>query len=393
MTDYAAPAPASDPLYLPSLWDFAPGMTYVNHGAFGGVPSTVRAERRYWQEQIDANPMGFFRRRMAKELDRSRSAIARFLGSDEQGVALTQNTTTGVATVLASLKLLPGDRILVTDHIYETIKYNAELTARRTGAVVDEVSVPLAANDDECVVAILDGVRSETKYALLDHISSATAKLFPIARLTAALHERGVQVIVDAAHGPGSVPVKLDTLGADYWVGNIHKWAGAPRGTAGLYASPERRADLKSFPLSWRESEGFPYAFSNVGGLDQAAWLAAPAGIEFFEELGWDAVRRRNNALVHTGQLLIAEAIGASLEGMPGEDAGEYPLPMRLIPLDNVRGDGGVCAALTDRLALEHSVECPVTAWNGRALLRICAQLYNCQADYERVADALNELL
>jgi isopenicillin-N epimerase len=394
MTDLAASPPAVNPLYLPDLWEIAPGaMTYVNHGAFGRVPLTVKAERRSWQELIDANPMGFFRRRAASELDRSRLAIARFLGSDDQGVALTQNTTTGIATVLASLPLGHGDRILVTDHIYGAVRWNADLAALRTGAVVDEVAVTLPASDDEAVEAILGGVREGTKYALLDHISSATAKIFPIERIIAELHERGVKVIVDAAHAPGSLPVNLGTLGADYWAGNIHKWAGAPRGTAGLYAGPELRADLKPIPLSWREPEGFPNSFSNVGTVDQTAWLAAPAGLDFFEKLGWDAVRNYNNTMARTGQLLIAEAIGASLEGMPGEGVDDYPLPMRLIPLDSVPGDEAVCAALTDRLAQEYLIECPVTPWNGRALLRISAQLYNSVACYERVAQALQDLL
>ena len=394
MTDLAAPPPAVNPLHLPDLWDAAPGgLTYVNHGAFGRVPLTVRAERRAWQELIDANPMDFFRRRAGDELDRSRLAIARFLGSDDQGVALTQNTTTGIATVLAALPLGPGDRILVTDHIYGAVRWNTDLAARRAGAIVDEVAVPLAANDDEAVEAIIGGVREDTKYALLDHISSSTAKLFPMERIIAALHERDVKVIVDAAHVPGALPVDLTALGADYWVGNIHKWAGAPRGTAGLYASPALRADLRPVPLSWRAPEGFPNSFSNVGTVDQTAWLAAPAGLEFFEQLGWEAVREYNNTLARTGQLLIAEAIGANLEGMPGEDVDGYPLPMRLIPLDSVPGDEEACIALTDRLAREYLIECPATTWNGRALLRICAQLYNSVTCYERVAEALKNLL
>lgn len=394
MTDFAAPPPALDPLHLPDLWEATPGVvTYVNHGAYGRVPLTVRAERRSWQELIDANPMDFLRRKAAGELDRSRLTIARFLGSDDQGVALTQNATTGIAVALASLPLGPGDRILVTDHIYGAVRWNVDLAARRTGAVVDEVAVPLAANDEEAVEAILAGVREGTKYALLDHISSTTAKLFAIERIITALHERDVKVIVDAAHAPGSIPVNLSTLGADYWAGNIHKWAGAPRGTAGLYASSESRADLKPIPLSWREPEGFPNSFSNVGTADQTAWLAAPAGLEFFEKLGWEAVRKYNNTLARAGQLLIADAIGASLDGMPGEGADEYPLPMRLIPLDGVPGDEAACTALTDRLSREFLIECPVTPWNGRALLRICAQLYNSAACYERVAEALKDLL
>lgn len=391
----SAPAtPAADPLYLPHLWEFAGGVTYLNHGAFGAVPTVVRAERRRRQEAIDANPMGYFRRLMNDALDGARLEVARFLGADEDGVAFTQNATTGIATVLAALRLTAGDRILVTDHVYGAVLWNAQLAARRAGAEIDVAAVPLDADDAEAVEAVLAGVTDRTCLAILDHISSSTAKLFPIADLVARLRERGVRVIVDAAHAPGAVPVDLSALDADYWSGNLHKWAGAPRGTAGLYARAELRGELPSFPISWRAQEGFPFAFSHVGTVDQTAWLSAPDGLRFFEQFGWDAVRARNNALARTGQQLIAEAIGASLEGVPGERNPEaYALPMRLIPLASVPADREVCAALTDRLATQFAIEVPVDAWNGRSFLRICAQLYNSESDYERLAQALKSIL
>jgi isopenicillin-N epimerase len=393
-----APAPAAalpaDALYLPDLWSFEPGVIYLNHGAFGAVPLLVRAEQRRWQDRFDANPMGYYRRSVAAELDRARLVVARFLGSDDEGVAFTQNATTGVATVLASLAFAPGDRILVTDHVYGAVLSNAQLVARRAGATIDVVHVPLEAQAADIVAAVMAEVRQDTRLAIIDEISSATAKLFPVAEIGRALRERGVRLLVDAAHSPGSIPVDLNAIGVDFWTGNLHKWAGAPRGTAGLYVAPELRADLASFPVSWRVSEGFPYALSNVGTVDQTGWLSAPCGLRFYEEFGWEPVRARNNALARRGQQLIAEEIGASLEGMPGEDAPDgYPLPMRLIPLATVPADEAACDALTERLALEHAIEVPVQAWNGRALLRVSAQLYNSEADYERLAQTLKQVL
>lgn len=390
----SAAARSADSLYLPDLWSFEPGTTYLNHGAFGAVPLVVRAEQRGWQDRFDANPMGYYRRSVAAELDRARLVVARFLGSDDEGVAFTQNATTGVATVLASLAFAPGNRILVTDHVYGAVLGNAQLVARRAGAVIDVVHVPLEAEGADIVAAITAEVRQDTRLAIIDEISSATAKLFPVAEIGRALRERGVRLLVDAAHSPGSIPVDLNAIGVDYWTGNLHKWAGAPRGTAGLYVAPELRADLASFPVSWRVSEGFPHAFNNVGTVDQTGWLSAPAGLRFYEEFGWEAVRARNNALARRGQQLIAEEIGASLEGMPGEDATDgYPLPMRLIPLAAMPADEAACDALTERLALEHAIEVPVQAWNGRALLRVSAQLYNSEADYERLAQTLKQVL
>jgi isopenicillin-N epimerase len=153
---------------------------------------------------------------------------------------------------------------------------------------------------------------------------------------------------------------------------------------------------LESVPISWRRPEGFPHSFSKIATADVTGWLAAPAALKFFEELGWEAVRRRNNALAHAGQRLIAAEIGvaASLESMPGGgEADSYPIPMRLLPLPGVAPTREAAVAFTDRLAIDYAIECPVDVWNGQPLLRISAQLYNAIGDYERLAAALKEIL
>lgn len=389
-------ATAEDPLYLPDQWILDPKVTYLNHGAFGSVPRPVLAERRRWQEQIDANPMGFYRRVMDGAIDRSRLAAARFLGADDEGVGLCLNATTGVTAVLGSFKLAPGDRILTTDHIYGPVLWAAQVAAQRAGAEVDVAKVSLAGDDDETAEAILAAVTDDTRLAIIDHISSSTAKLFPVESLVKALKERGVKVLIDAAHAPGAVDVNLDALGADYWTGNLHKWACAPRGTAAVYAARELREGLESVPISWRRPEGFPHSFSKIATADVTGWLAAPAAFAFFEELGWEAVRERNNALAQVGQRLIAAEIGVSaeLESMPGRgEEGCYPIPMRLLPLPGVAATREAAVAFTDRLAIDYAIECPVDVWNGQVLLRVSAQLYNAIADYERLAAALKEIL
>jgi hypothetical protein len=227
------------------------------------------------------------------------------------------------------------------------------------------------------------------------HVPSATARLLPIERLAAVSHERGVQMIVNAVHSSGLVPAKVSTLGDDYLTGNIHKWMGVPRGKACVFASSKRRAGPKLPQLSSRESEGLLHAFGHVGKASQAARRPAPADIEFFEDFGWDAARRRNNGLACADQLLLlAEVVGSSLEGASGDDTGDYARPTRLIPPDIAPGDGSgdVCATPTDRLALEHVFGYPAAARNTCALLRVYAQPDNSQAGCERLAEPSDEL-
>lgn len=385
-----------DALYRPELWPLDPKLTHLNHGSFGAVPLPVLATQQQWREQMDGNPTKFFRRELQPALDEARAVASRFLGADADGVTFVPNSTTGVGVVFASFPLAARDEILVTDHVYGAVLFGARKIAARAGASVVIVPVPLDAADDDLVAAVLDGVSERTRLAVIDQVSSATARRFPVERIVPALRERGVAVLVDGAHAPGQLPVDLAALGPDFWVGNFHKWACSPRPAAGLYVAERWREGTGSFPVSWRESEGFPGSFLAPGTVDSSAWLSVPAALELFGSLGWDAVRARNGALAAYGQRVVADAVGADLRGMPGADgawdANGGGLSMRLVPLAAVRPDLKAADAVRDRLADEFGFETVINVWGGRALLRLSAQLYNCEDDYERLGAVLRTL-
>jgi isopenicillin-N epimerase len=360
---------------------------------------------------MESNPTKFYRRELQPALDEARLTASRFLGADADGVTFVPNSTTGVGVVFASFPLAAGDEILVTDHVYGAVLFGAQKIAAQAGASMVVVPVPLGAEDDEVVAAVLGGVTERTRLAVIDQISSATARRFPVERLVPALQESGVAVLIDGAHAPGQLPVDLAALGPDFWVGNFHKWACSPRPAAGLYVAERWRGVTGSFPVSWREAEGFPHSFLAPGTVDSSAWLSVPTALELFESLGWEAVRARNGALAAYGQQVIADAVGADLRGISGGgggsgtaqgtslDGGESlagagaGLSMRLVPLAAVRPEYKAADAVRDRLADEFGIETVINVWGGQALLRVSAQLYNCESEYERLGVVLRTLL
>ena len=72
------------------------------------------------------------------------------------------------------------------------------------------------------------------RWALIDHISSPTATLMPVAALVAACHAAGASVMVDGAHAPGMLPLAVSALGADWYTGNLHKWCYTLKGVGAL---------------------------------------------------------------------------------------------------------------------------------------------------------------
>jgi isopenicillin-N epimerase len=375
---------ADDDLHRPDLWMLDPAVAHLNHGSFGAVPSPVHRAQEQWRIRAEANPVRFNQRELQPALDVARLAAAAFVGSDPDGLAFVMNVTFAAGTVFAGFPLAAGDEILLTDHAYGTVEQGARKAAERVGARVVRAAVPLDADDDAVLDAVLAVAGPATRLAVLDHITSPTAKRLPVELLVPALQERGVAVFIDGAHAPGMLPLDLTSLAPDFWTGNLHKWPCAPRGSGVLYVAPRWRALIGSVPLSWRDGEGFPHSFTNPGTDDQSAWLAVPAALDFFDGFGWAAVRARNAALAAYGQRVAAAALGADLSGMPADDT----LPMRVVPVPRVVG-WDAAAALRIRLADQEGIETAINVWGDRTLLRVSAQLYVAEADFDRLGDAL----
>ena len=373
-----------------ALWPLEPTVAHVNHGSYGAVPTPVLEEQQSWRDRMETNPLRFLRRELPAALVAARAEVAGFLGAGPTSLAFVHNATSGASTVLAAFPLEAGDAVLLTDHAYGAVRIAAERFAPDRGARVDSVHLPLTAEDDEVVDAVLGAVHERTRLVVLDQVTSPTARRLPLVRLVPALQERGVAVLVDGAHAPGMLAVDLDRLGADFFVGTLHKWCCAPRGTGVLLAAERWRPLLRPLVASWGEDEGFPLAFDDTGTEDPSAWLSAPRALRVLEGLGLDRLRRHNVELAVAGQLEVAAALhvaGADLPRDSGVSMQPVPLP------DGVADTVAAAGALQDRIGEQAAVEVAISSFEGRGYVRLSAHAYNAPADYRRLATDLPGLL
>lgn len=364
---------------------------FLNHGSFGALPEAVAEERARWQREVERQPVALLGGRIFALLEEALGQIAPAFGARPEDLVFVPNATTGVAAVLASLRLGPGDEILTTDHRYGAVSNALRLTAARAGARVVEAPVPFPLGSaDEVVAAVEAALGPRTRLLVVDQITSPTALIFPVERLARLARAAGARVLVDGAHAPGHLPLDLEALGADWWTGNLHKWAFAPRPTALLWARPELQAETRPAVVSHFDT--FKEAFHWTGTFDPSPWLSAPAGLAAHARLGGAALMAANHEKVRAARRVIAETLGVELPHP--DDAALYgamatiPLPVR-----EGAGDPVVAARLHDRLLALHRVEVPIIPWGGRTWVRVSGQAYNRPEQYERLARALATLL
>ncbi|WP_431880250.1 aminotransferase class V-fold PLP-dependent enzyme [Micromonospora marina] len=375
------------------LFSLDPSVSHLNHGAFGAVPIAVQRAQQRLRDEMEANPLRFFTQGLVDRIAHARRHLAAFLGADPDGTTLVGNVTAGAAVVLQSLALRPGDEVVTTDHGYGAVALSVARECARTGAVSRTLPVPLTATDEEVVEIVRDGLRpGRTKLLIVDQLTSPTARLFPAAAIVAVAREQGVPVLVDAAHAPGMLPATVSSVGADFWVGNLHKWAYAPRGTAVLVVAPQWRERIQPLVVSWEQDSGFPTRVEWQGTLDYTGWLAAPVGLFTLRSLGVDRVRAHNAALAAYGQRVVGDALGVAPERLP--EPGGPAVAMRLVPLPpGVATTLDAAREFRSRIADRLSAEVSIAGWNGRGYLRLCGQVYNTPDEYDRLAVRLPTLL
>lgn len=375
------------------LFSLDAGVSYLNHGSVGVVPIGVQRAQQRLRDEIESNPHRFYSQEVSDRVIHTRRHLATFLGADPDGSALVPNMTAAAAIVLNSVPLAADDEILLTNHVYGAVEMAVRHRGQRVGATVRTAALPPAATDAEIVAHLRAALRpGTTKLLIIDHLASATARVFPVREIVAAAHEHDIPVMVDAAHVPGMLPVDVNAIGADFWVGNLHKWAFTPRSTALLAVNPSWRSRIEPVAVSWYQDQGFPLAIEFQGTLDYTPWLAAPTGVFMLRTLGLDVVRAHNAGLAAYGQRVVGAALGLSTAELP--DPGSPDAAMRVVPLPaGVAATQPEARALQRQIAEKLATEVAVNAWGGRGLLRLSAQVYNRADEYDRLAERLPQLL
>src|SRR3954454_4155431 len=369
-------------------WLIDPGTAYLNHGGYGALPVPVAEAAAALRRGVEANPTDQFTRRWQESVDAVRARVAGLLHARPADLVFVANATAGTATVLGSLPLSAGDELVVTDHRYAAVRSQVDVLAERRGVTVRQAHVPVdVATAGEIVDRVMAEVNSHTRLVILDHIASPTGFRFPVEALVTAVHDAGLPVLVEGAHAPGQAEVDLDALGADFWAGNMHKWVCSPRACAALWVAPQWQDVVRPLVASDGFARGYHPAFDWTGTFDPIPLLAVPAALDFWESLGWEAVRAEQRRLVGEGSRHVAARIGTR-----DAIADEFTAAMRLVELPRqLSVDEG--RALTSRMTAERKVTSYVTQHAGTSYVRICGQLYNTPDDYDRLAEALTALL
>ena len=387
-----------------SYWQHDKDIVFLNHGSFGSCPVPILDKQTALRNQMESEPVRFVIDEFEPLYEENKIALAEFVKCNPNDLVFVRNATMGVNTILHSLKFNEGDEILIHNHGYgaclNAVHYYAEL--QHCKVITAEIPFPIE-NEDQVVEAFLKALTPRTKFALVDHITSATGLVFPIEKITKELESRGIEVLIDGAHAPGMVDLNIDALGASYYTGNCHKWLCTPKGAALLHVRKDKQAKIIPLQISHFNDlytgteKHWSAQFMWPGTEDFTAYFCVKDSIHFMGNLmgSWEKLRNRNREICLNARKHIAEKTGTAL---PAPDTMISHLANILVDNQAILPEKffNMTPPLKKILMEEYKIEVPVFLFNKsqpRFWVRIAVEAYNSIEQYEYLGNCLEEIL
>eukprot|EP00040_Diaphanoeca_grandis_P034773 m.217051 g.217051 ORF g.217051 m.217051 type:complete len:477 (-) comp33226_c1_seq5:27-1457(-) len=363
---------------------FDPSWTFINHGAFGATLRVCDETANWWRKRAHLQPLRFFDRELLPALVHNLRMLADVLNTPPRTLVSVPNATSALNAVIMSV-IQPNDKVLVLSTGYGSVK---KMLAR---AQADVTTVDITVSSELTAADVVELVKSacpaEHKLVIVDHVTSNTALRLPVKEIVDICREQGALTLVDGAHSLMQESVDLEHLRADFFVGNCHKWLGAPSGAAFLCVRDELQSIMLPRITSHGAGHGYVSEFLWDGHRDYAASLSVGTALGF-----WEEVVPSNEALGYCNTL-VTEAETVLCDAWNVKKVVHSSLAcnnMRLVQLPHsMKKYFGGADKCQEFLHFNHQIEVPVKNINGVLHVRISAHIYNELADYQRLARAV----
>jgi len=372
-------------------------VAFVNHGSYGATPKHVMKKRIDLLHEIEANPDLWYRSEMLKREIASTENLAKFVGAtSSKDLIYVENVTEAMNIILKSLNLRSDDMVLCTSHTYRAVRYAIDDSISRHNADVLCLDIPKHIQSEEQIVQMFEEAalryKGSIQLAVVDHITSPSATLLPVKKIASKLRPLGVLVLVDGAHAPGQVEnIDLANMNVDFYTGNLHKWAYSCKGTAFMWVNPLHQGYIHPLNTSHTYKMPFPDEFYSRGTNDsQTKYIAASNALHFYDRIGGHkAIMNYVSPLLDWAVDMLCEAFNSKPLDIP--DSMRAPCmrvigcPTWLSHLDTIE----IADDFVQKMSEEENVNCPVTVFNGKAWIRISANIYNTKTDYIKLRDVI----
>ncbi len=366
---------------------------FLNFGSFGATPKPIFDYYQQWQKVLEAEPVQFIAFDGVEYLSTSRAALAKFLHVDDKDdLVYVTNPSFAVNIIAKAFPLEEGDEILATDIEYGACDRTWDYYCSQKKAIYKRQPIQLPITTKEQFIEdFFAGLTPKTKAVFISHITSATALIFPVKEICAIAKSKGLITIVDGAHAPAHVDLKINELEVDFYVGACHKWMMAPKGSSFLYAHKSVQHLCEPLVVSWGYKAAKPSNSSfldyhqMIGTRDFSAFLAVNMSIIFMQDNNWPTLSLQCHEMVLAQAPQFYELLGtAPISPLTSEWIGQ----MISIPIHTKEPE-----VLQRTLFKEFNIEIPIMRQGDDIYMRYSINVFNSVQDMEALYNALSTII
>jgi selenocysteine lyase/cysteine desulfurase len=241
-----------------------------------------------------------------------------------------------------------------------------------------------------------DAITQRTRVIAVPHITCTIGQVLPGAEISRLGRDKGIWVMLDAAHTPGMFPLDVKALGCDFLATCGHKWLLGPKGTGFLYVRKEAVEipepvwsgggadtgwDVRTGKLAFRQdAHRFDFATQS-----SALYTGLGTAIDFVGQLGIGNIVSRDRHLAGRLRHGLRE-LGEKIEILTPEEEAScgavLGFRVKHVPFDTLQA----------MLREKHQIVTRAVPENGLNCNRVSTHIYNTSADVDRLLEIIRSV-
>ena len=218
-----------------------------------------------------------------------------FNGDDHNRLTFSYNASDSLNMIIQGLAE-QGDHVITTKLEHNSVLrplYHLEQDKRIEVTHVSFDSQGYVNPED-----ISKAIRSNTKFAVINHCSNVIGTIQPIEEIGRICKEAGIYLVIDGSQSAGAVPVDMKKMNIDVFVFTGHKCLMGPTGIGGSYVMEGVPVKLTRFGGTGVRSaqkthlEEYPYHLE-CGTLNLIGVAGLHAGVKWIQEQGIENLHKR----------------------------------------------------------------------------------------------------
>ena len=370
---------------IKQAYTVSPTILNLNNGGVSPQPKVVQeAVERYNQLSNEA-PSYYMWRTLDQGREPLRAKLADLAGCSPEEIAINRNSSEALETVIFGLRLAAGDEVVVCKQDYPNMRNAWKQRAHRDGVILKWISFQFPLEDTQQIVKkYTDAFTDKTKVVHLTHLINWNGQVMPVKEIAQAAKERGIEVVVDAAHTFAHLVYNIPDLQCDYFGTSLHKWLCAPFGSGMLYVRKEKIKNLYPLLAAPDPEQNDIRKFEHLGTRSFAIEQAIGQAIDFHLMIGSERKFKRLHYLKNywAEKVLQLPKVGIQRSLLP-----EFGGAIALLTIEGIPSN-----KIGSTLFRKYKIHTTTTKTENIDGVRITPNVYTTIKDLDRLVVAVKEI-